>query len=202
MSFFSFFKSKKDHKSTSTDKVIPKKTNSDINDFERIENQVYTGIAIYVRDVNLTNELADKYVSGLIIREKAFTDASNRVMGMTTSHRYMILSNHMTNFSLFEQGTNWGLHIAKKDSRFKVLGKHTYNGKTAIVLLHLPDNDNWKVYKNCQFPLDEELYQSSIKRFEIKCEMAPIPELSTPEWLNRCKFPVGMDDNGNFWSLE
>ena len=113
MSFFSFFKSKKDHKSTSTDKVIPKKTNSDINDFERIENQVYTGIAIYVRDVNLTNELADKYVSGLIIREKAFTDASNRVMGMTTSHRYMILSNHMTNFSLFEQGTNWGIELIK-----------------------------------------------------------------------------------------
>ncbi len=201
MSFFNLFNKKKTE-GAHTSSEPPREKQIDNERFERIANQVYPGIGIYVRDTNLANGLADKYVSGLIIREKAFTDASNRVMGMITSHRYMILSNHMADFSLFEHGTKWGLHVANKDSHFKILGKHVYKGKTAIVLLHLPDNDDWKVYKNCQFSLDEEIYKMAIERFEAKCEMPPIAELSTSEWLSRCNFPVGMDNSGNFWSLE
>lgn len=33
-------------------------------------------------------------------------------------------------------------------------------------------------------------------------EFVPIPELATDKWLDRCKFPLGMDDNGNFFELE
>ncbi len=28
------------------------------------------------------------------------------------------------------------------------------------------------------------------------------PELASKEWLDRCRFPLGMDDQGNFWPLE
>lgn len=112
-----------------------------------VVNKTYPGLGIYVRDINLSKELAEKYTPGLIIREKAFTDASNRVIGMVITHRYLILSNHMADFSQFEHGTNWGLHVANSGSRFKVLGTHIYKGKTAIVLLHLLDDDSWKIYK-------------------------------------------------------
>lgn len=210
MSFLDLFKAKKTNKpSNKTPKTAPaaapatpSETPNANQDLQQIANQTYPGIAIYVRDANLPKALSDKYTPGRIILERAFTDASNRVMGMVTTHRYMILSNHMKNFSSFEQGTNWGLHVAQNNSRFKVLGQHSYNGKTAIVLLHLPNNDTWKVFKNCNFSLDEQLYQMSIQRFEAKCEQPPIPELATPQWLNRCAFPVGMDDKGNFWNVE
>lgn len=181
----------------------------DKNDFQFIDekfmedvaNKTYPGLTIYVKDLNLPNILADKYVKGMIICEKAFVDASKRVMGMITTHRYMILSNHMADFSQFEHGTNWNLHVANKNSHYKVLGKHTYNGKTAIILLHLPDDETWKVYKKCEFSVDEEFYNMAVESFEKKCELPPVPELTTEAWLSRCDFPIGMSDDGTLFDL-
>lgn len=169
---------------------------------QTLANQIYPGITMFSRDVNLTPELAKKYTPGQIIREKAFTDASIRFMGMVTTHRYVILSNHMADLSAFEHGTNWGLHVANADSHFKVLGQHTCNEKTGIFLLHLPDDESWKVWQRAEFSIDSELYQKAVQRFTAKCGEPPVPELSTPQWLNRCAFPVGMSSSGEFWPLE
>lgn len=157
---------------------------------------------MYVRDVNLPAHIAAKYTEGLIIREKAFTDTSSRVMGMITTHRYAILSNHMGDMRGFEQGTNWGLCVAQSDSHFKVLGQYLHNGKTMIILLHLPDDETWKLFQNVAINTDKDLVSTCIERFKSKCNEAVIPELATPEWLERCLFPIGMDDNGNFFELE
>lgn len=138
----------------------------------------------------------------MIIREKAFTDASCRVMGMATTHRYLILSNHMPSLAQFEHGTNWGLCVAQKDSLFKVLGQHTYKDKRAIILLHLPNDDTWKLFKNVNISMEQQLLEMAIQQFEEKCELPPVPELATPQWLDRCKFPVGMSDNGELFELE
>ena len=113
---------------------------------QAVADKMYPGMALFARDVNLPETLTRRYTPGLIIREKAFTDASNRFMGMVTTHRYVILSNHMVDLSQFEQGTHWGLHVAQKGSHFKVLGQHTHQGKTGIFLLHLPDDENGGVF--------------------------------------------------------
>lgn len=169
---------------------------------QTLANQIYPGITMFARDVNLPPELAQRYTPGQIIREKAFTDASIRFMGMVTTHRYVILSNHMADLSAFEHGTNWGLHVANADSHFKVLGQHTCNGKTGIFLLHLPNDESWKLWQQAEFSIDGELYQKAVQRFTAKCGEPPVPELSTPQWLNRCAFPVGMSSSGEFWPLE
>lgn len=168
---------------------------------QTLANRIYPGIAMYARDVNLPPELARKYVPGQIIREKAITDASSRFMGMVTTHRYVILSNHMGDLSPFEHGTCWGLHGAKKDSHFKVLGQHTCGNKTGIFLLHLPDDESWKLWQQMEFSIDGALYQKAVQRFAAKCGEPPVPELATQEWLNRCAFPLGMSSNGQFWPL-
>ena len=113
---------------------------------QAVADKMYPGIALFARDVNLPEELARKYTPGLLIREKAFTDASSRFMGMVTTHRYVILSNHMADLSQFEH-VHWGLHVAQKDSHFKVLGQHTHEGKTGIFLLHLPDDESWRLWQ-------------------------------------------------------
>lgn len=177
-------------------------TKMSMEQLQTIANRNYPGIAMYARDVNLQPEFADKYTQGQIIREKAFTDASCRFMGMVTTHRYVILSNHMTNLGPFEKGTNWGLHIANAGSHFKVMGKHTFNGKTGIFLLHLPDDESWKVWRNAEFSIDSELYKMAVQRFTAKCCAEIVPELATTQWLDRCSFPLGMNDNGEFWPLE
>lgn len=167
-------------------------------------NRTYPGLTMLARDVNLTYEQASKYEVGMIIREKAHVDASRRVMGMVTSHRYAILSNHMEEPTSEELkiGPNWGMRVAKPDSHFKVLGKHTYQGKTVIFLLHLPDDDTWKLFINTVIDSDAELIRKCIARFEAKCMKPPVPDLAMPNWQDRCQFPLGMDNEGNFFPLE
>ena len=169
---------------------------------QKVADKMYPGMALFARDVNLPETLTRRYTPGLIIREKAFTDASSRFMGMVTTHRYVILSNHMADLSQFEQGTHWGLHVAQKGSHFKVLGQHTHQGKTGIFLLHLPDDENWRLWQTAEFSMDRQLYEMAVQRFTQKCVQPPALELTQTAWLDRCAFPVGMSDDGAFWPLE
>lgn len=121
---------------------------------------------------------------------------------MKTTHRYVILSNHMANLTQFEHRTNWDLYVAQRDSHFNVLKQHTYSGKTAIFFLHLPNDESWKLFKNTVVTIDEKLIEDCIIRFKNKCNEAIIPELATEEWLNRCAFPVGVSNNGELFEIE
>ena len=114
---------------------------------QKMINKNYPGMMMLARDVNLPQELISKYKPGMIIMERGFVDATARVGGMVTNCRYCILSNHMANFGSSEEGINWQLHVARHHSFFKVLGVHTYQSKTAIFLLHLPNDETWKLYK-------------------------------------------------------
>lgn len=165
-------------------------------------NETYPGMMMFVRDLDLPDTMAAKYRPGRILRERAYVDASARVGGMVTSHRFAILSNHMTDLGMFGQNAQWQLHTAARDSRFKVLGVHSYQGKTAIFLLHLPDSPSWKLFREVDVDMDRQLLADCISRFEAKCIQRPIPELATEEWLSRCAFPIGMDDHGLFWEVE
>lgn len=169
---------------------------------QSVMNDTFPGLTMYVRDVDLPKELEERYVPGEFLRELGFTDASARVMGMVTTHRFAILSNHMGDLSAFEHGTNWGLHVANKGSRFKVLDICRYQGKTQILLLHLPDDHRWKLFEKATFSLEEDLIKSCRQRFENKCCLPPVPELATPEWKARCADPIGMDAAGVRFSLD
>ena len=101
---------------------------------EQAINDMLPGLANHVRDVNLDPKIAELYKPGIILREKAFVDASRRVGGMVTTHRFAILSNHMADFTQFERDTNWGLCVAQRESHFKVMDVYEYNGKTQITV--------------------------------------------------------------------
>lgn len=181
----------------------PTMTTEQVKALQEALNRTYPGLSMLARDVNLTYEQASKYEVGMIIREPAHVDASRRVMGMVTTHRYAILSNHMEEPTTkeLEIGPNWGLRVAKPGSYFKVLGKHTYQGKTVIFLLHLPQDD-WKLFINTVIDSDAELIRKCITRFESKCLKPPVPDLAMPNWQERCSFPIGMDNLGNLFPLE
>lgn len=171
----------------------------DVKKLEDLANELFPGLTMFVRDVNLPQNAFEKYEIDAVIREKAFVDASARVMGMITTHRYAILSNHMIDISAMEHGTNWGLCVANRDSRFKVLDIYEYEGKTQILLLHLPEDYRWKYFENTKFSIEDDLIRDSRERFKNKCLTEPVPELATQEWLDRCSFPIGMDEEGNFF---
>ena len=176
--------------------------NLNLQKMQEMINKNYPGMMMFVRDVDLPQKLIERYKPGTIIQERGFVDATARVGGMVTNCRYCILSNHMANLGLFERDTNWQLHVAQHHSHFKVLGVHTYQDKTAIFLLHLPNDDTWKLYKTVEINLDQQLLEDCIRRFEYKCIQKPIPEVTDRKWLDRCVFPVGMGDSGEFWPIE
>ncbi len=173
----------------------------DVNDRQSSEYKViestFVGASRYVRDVNLDEKLAGRYEIGQIIQERGFVDASNRIGGMVTSHRYLILSSYMADFSGFEEGTNWGLHVANRDSKFKVVDIYTVGDKTQILLLQLPDAFQ-SVFVN-RTDVEEEFIERERRNFEEDLKRDVIEELSGEMWLERCKFPLGMDEKGEFF---
>ncbi len=173
----------------------------DVNDKQSPEYRViettFENASRYVRDVNLDEKLAGKYEPGQIIHERAFVDASSRIGGMVTSHRYLILSSYMADFSLFEQGTNWGLHTANRDSNFKVVDIFTVGDKTQILLLQLPEGFE-EVFEN-RTEVEEEFIERERENFKDDLNKDIIEDLASDLWLRRCEFPLGMSDDGEFF---
>ena len=163
----------------------------------KVVETVLTNSSRYVRDVNLKPELAEKYEPGQIITEKGFVDASDRIGGMVTTHRYMILSGYMADFSRFEEKTNWGLHVAKNNSRFKVLDVYTIGDKTQILLLQLPDGFDG-AFDN-RTDIEEEFIEMERENFKKELQLDVISDLADEIWLERCSFPLGMSDEGEFY---
>lgn len=166
---------------------------------EKLANMTFPGLAVLSRDCSLTKEQEEKYKVGTIIREPAFTEATYKNKGMVTTHRFTILSNHMVDFEGFEHGTNWGMVVAQRGSHFKVLDVYTYEGKTQILLLHLPDNKFWKKFEHVEFNLEKEFIEKCRASFEQKIHAPIAPSLATQEWLDRCANPLGMDENGELY---
>ena len=176
----------------------------DVNNPESVAYLVcksaYENSGLFVHDINLPDGFLEKYEIGALIKERGFVDMTNKIGKMTTSHRYAIISNHVGNLSQFEHGTNWGLHTAASDSKFKVLDVFTINEKTQILLLHLEDNLEDFFVDNAT--IDEECVAWARKIFVESFEKEIIKEVNTPEWLERCSFPIGMDNEGNIWGLD
>ena len=168
---------------------------------QQLVNDLLPGMFMLVRDVNLSTADAARYIPGMIIKELGYTDASCRVMGMVTSHRFAILSNHFRDISAYEHGT-WGLCVALPDGHYKVLDVYKFEGHTQILLHHLLDDERWEWFKHLRLnlggqDLEEQWIEDCRKRFEYKSQQKPVSELSTNDWLARCSWPLGMDGFGN-----
>lgn len=162
-----------------------------------IVSSILSECDVYVRDCNLSDELIDKYEKGQILTERSFTDASSQLGGMITNLRYLILSNQMSDFSAFEKDTNWGVHTAKADSKFKVLDIYKKEDKTQILLIHILEG--FEEAFEMQEKIFEDIIGQSRSLFDICMDCAPVEDLNDDAWLERVSFPIGMDDNGNFY---
>ena len=172
---------------------------------EQAINDIYPGTQMFVRDCSLTDAQVAQYEIGRILREPGFVDSTHRVMGMATTHRFAIISNHMRDISDAiddEEKKAWGLCLAQSNSRFKVLDVYEFEGKTQILLLHLPDDERWWLFGGVVMTTEDDMVETCRERFESKCSAEVIPELATEEWLSRCSYPVGLDDEGVPFDVE
>ena len=166
---------------------------------ENLCSRVLPGLQMFVRDVNLPEEIAGKYSEGMIIRSPAFTDASRRNGGMVTSHRYAILSNHMADMSAITgEADPRGLAVARCGSYFQVLRIYrSKSGETMLLLLHLPDDGSWPFFERSALSVVDDIIDDSIDRFENGLIEPPVEELTTADWFERCSAPIGINEDGS-----
>ena len=164
-------------------------------------NDALPGLQNFVRDLWLAPSQAVRYEVGAILRSPRPVEATARVGGMRTTHRIAILSSHMADLSdLTEE--DWGLAAAASGSRFQVVDVFEHEGKTQIALLHLPDDERWRLFGGARLSAVEDLIPGVRERFAAKCLQEPIPEVSSDEWLTRTHDPVGLDGHGEPYPVD
>ncbi|MBR5503278.1 MAG: hypothetical protein IKV87_02360 [Methanobrevibacter sp.] len=92
------------------------------------------------------------------------------------------------------------MHTAAASSKFKIPDIYNFHEKTKILHLHLMDGFEEIFIDNNT--IDEEYVNLARKIFEDSFEKEIIPEVNSQEWLDRCSFPIGMDDEGKLWGLD
>ena len=179
--------------------VVPRENDKDLIYQRTMENLVYA-----VRDTNLKEVCAKKYQPKQVLREKGFVEATYLVGGMVTKDRYAIVSNHMHYQESYSPGVE-GYYYCQTDSHYLCMDIYEYEGKKQILLLHLPETQNWKLFLDFDdqlYPGTGEIINRARKKFEETCLEAPILEANTPKWLRQCSFPVGMTVRGELFPLE
>jgi hypothetical protein len=162
-------------------------------------HETFSGLKLFYRDTNLSEDLISKYKIGQIIQEKGFTDMSSIGGGLSGNLRYLIASAHPKDLSKFNpDSAKIGHFLLDSIAYFKVLDIQKIEGKTQIFLLNIPDN-SISLFKNSYSNLEEEIIEKAQKRFREKIDLPLTPELQTENWNERTKSPLGMSDIGELF---
>lgn len=163
-----------------------------------------TDLRVYTRDVWLVPSVLALYHPGQVLRSPAAVKATSLVGGMRTSHRFTILSNHMVDVgALFhdERLLASGQHAADAGSRFLVIDVFETRGKTQILLLHLPDDERWELFRPSEPEPADRLVEAHRQRFAHVLGL-PVPDELDDDWLTTCYDPVGVDEDKRPFELE
>lgn len=164
-----------------------------------IYHETFSGLKLFYRDTNLSDNLILNYKVGQIIQEKGFTDMSSLGGGLSGNFRYLIASAHPKDLSKFNpDSAKIGHFLLDTIAYFKVLDIYKIGDKTQVFLLNIPDN-SLTLFKNSSSNLEEEITEKARKKFSDKVNIALIPELQTEDWKKRTKSPIGMSENGEFF---
>ena len=153
-------------------------------------------LAIVVRDCDLSEEIISKYQKGQIIKEPGFCEANYILGGFPCNCRFAIFSNRFKEFPAVEKVR--GICFVESGARFKVVDVIKGEGKTEIVLLHLPDDERWKNFQGLTYIIESKIAMIANRNFESLVVAQPVEELSTKEILNKFKRPLGLDKDWNF----
>ncbi|CAM3660540.1 hypothetical protein [Flavobacterium chungbukense] len=162
-------------------------------------HETFSGLKLFYRDTNFSDNLISNYKIGQIIQEKGFTDMSSMSGGLSGNFRYLIASAHAKDLSKFNpDSAKIGHFLLDSIAYFKVLDIQKIENKTQVFLLNIPDN-SISLFKNSTSNLEDEIIEKAQKRFREKIDLPLIPELQTENWKERTKSPLGMSDNGELF---
>lgn len=166
---------------------------------EEIFNQTFSGLALFYRDTNLSENLISIYSVGQILRERGFTDMSYKGGGLTTNVRYLIASANAKDLSaLNPENGKLGHVLLSSNAFFKVLDIYKIGEKAQIFLLEIPENAV-DFFATTTSNIEEDIIKKARENFDEKMNAPPVSELQSPEWKERTASPIGMNNNGEFF---
>ena len=168
---------------------------------EALLERAFSNLSFFYRDANLSVEILDKYYTGLIIQERAFVDASYRAGGLVAKHRYLIVTPNARDLSMVPPANpEQGLVVIMRDSFFKVLDVYESRRHTQITLLDIPEALVDVLDRGAELSdMEKEIAEAARADFDKHLAMKPVSALTDSEWLERVSFPLGMNDDGEFF---
>ena len=169
-----------------------------INFEESVFNKIYNNLAILCRDLHL-EDIGREYIPGKFIMEKELLECTPELSGFTCDTRFLIFSNMAEPISYFDTYIGLDLFILDNFSYFKIIDNCKKNGIRQISLLHIvPESmgllNDWNEYDESIKKLSREILSKCLKE-DINDRM------NSKLWKGRCFYPVGMDEDMEFYSL-
>ncbi|RNL54222.1 hypothetical protein [Pedobacter jejuensis] len=163
---------------------------------EDVFNKTFSGLTLFYRDTELSENLISKYQVGQIIMERGFTDMTFMGGGLQSNFRYLIASAFGKDLSAFNpEASKVGHIVLTSNSYFKVLDIYHVDKKTQVFLLNIPEHAI-DLFHSATTNIETDIIQKARESFESKKDLEPIKELHNYDWQERTKFPIGMNDNG------
>ncbi|WP_018344246.1 hypothetical protein [Cytophaga aurantiaca] len=173
---------------------------------EEIVNWTLSGLTMYYRDTQLSDDQISKYEVGQIFRSQTFVDISDFAGKLTKNCRFIFATNKAAPLYKVNPDTEkWKLHTINANSYFKVLDIYRKGDKIQFFLLHIPAK-GIDFFRNTVLNLggqnlEEQIIEKSRISFDQKMEMNSIAVLEEQAWNERTNFPIGLDNNNEFFSL-
>lgn len=187
--------------------MINEKDNKPLERIEEIINWTLPRLTMYYRDSNLNQAIINKYEVSKIFRSQTFVDVSNYAGKPTTNCRFIFASSKAAPLFRVNPATEkWGFHSINCNSYFKVLDVYKQEGITQIFLLHIPykgiDFFSRAVLKLGEQNVEEQIIGKARESLNQKLQSEILPALNEKDWIDRTNFPIGLNKNNEFFSLE
>ena len=181
----------------------------EIGSIEKTINWILPGCQLFYRDTDADIDVYKSYPIGSIIRAGFFVDVTAKTAKPTKKVRYIIGSAHCAKLYEVAQDEDmkrWRLCTLHFNSYFKVIDVYEKGGVTQIFLLHIPYQSLPFFRAEHSFNFVQGISQINLvevarKSLDAKLEMEVFPDTSEPDLLERMEMPIGIDNNGNPFSL-
>lgn len=170
---------------------------------EKVMNWVLPGLQLFYRDTDTPINVAETFHVGDTLRAGFFIDMSPYAGKPMHRYRYIIASSHAA--SLVMPGDRYPLHVLHYNSYLKVMDIYENAGVTQIFLLHVPAKAIFSPclgsQLNISFNGKETIVDIARKSLDAKLTFPPRELLEEKEWLDRTSWHVGIDRDGQPFSL-
>jgi len=175
-------------------------TNEEI---QAILESTFNRLAFFCRDLDLDENLVAKYQPNQILMERAPIHVAYKIRGLAKNCRYLIASSKAYDPSpMLLQPQEYAHAVIPSGAFFKVLNIHKENGKTQILLLHIPE-EGVPLFASSKINIEDLIIEKGKERFKKAISSKPLEELQSDYYLDETTaFPIGMSKKGKFFLEE